>query len=128
MKEYDKLVNPAPPGAEVDVKTGSTVGTYASGGHVPSTGLAMLHGNEFVLSREATAAIGTGALSNFNATLDPSVLASSGGSRYGGGVVINVQAIEATPATYFKISDRYMQPRMNQRSRRFEVEENPYAK
>jgi hypothetical protein len=39
-----------------------------------------------------------------------------------------VQAIEATPATYFKISDRYMQPRMNQRSRRFEVEENPYAK
>lgn len=128
MKEYDKLVNPAPPGADVNPSIEAGVGSYATGGYVPNAGLAMLHGNEFVLNRQATSAIGPGALSDFNATLDPAVLAGQGGSRYGGGVVINVQAIEATPATYFKISDRYMQPRMNQRSRRFEVEENPYAK
>ncbi len=84
--------------------------------------------NEMVLRPAATAKFGAARLLDFNATLDPAVLAGQGGSRYGGGVVINVQAIEATPATYFKISDRYMQPRMNQRSRRFEVEENPYAK
>jgi len=110
------------------VTTGETgkVPAYAEGGYVPDAGLAMLHDSEFVLSRQATAAIGTAQLKEFNATLDPASL--SGGSRAAGATVVNIIAGNTTPETWFRVSDKHIQPRIDQRTRKFQVKENPYAK
>jgi len=123
MKEYDKLVNPAPPGAEVNPSVGIGVGSYATGGYVPNAGLAMLHGNEFVLNSDAVAALGVPRLERFNAG-DAGAL---GGSRAGAATVVNIIAGNTTPETWYKISDKHIQPRINTRTRKFQVQANPYA-
>jgi len=112
----------------VNIGTTGVTPAYASGGFVPNTGIAMLHGNEFVLNREATSALGAGALQQFNATLNPSVLVGdSVANKSQQQTVINIVAGNTTPETWFKVSDQYIQPRINTRTRKYEVKANPYA-
>lgn len=96
---------------------------YATGGYVPNAGLAMLHGNEFVLNSDAVSALGVPRLERFNAG-DAGAL---GGSRAGAATVVNIIAGNTTPETWYKISDKNIQPRINTRTRKFQVQANPYA-
>jgi len=94
----------------------------------PDETLVKMLRNEMVLRPAATAKFGASRLIEFNATLDPSALTQNGGPRYSRGespVIVEVH--EATPSTWAKISDRHIQPRINTRTRKYEVRENPYA-
>jgi TP901 family phage tail tape measure protein len=118
--------------ADEDIPTGAapapTGDRYALGGYVPRTGLATLHADEFVLTREATAALGASRLTDFNASLDPAVLAGgSAATRAQQQTVVNIIAGNTTPETWFRVSDKHIQPRIDQRTRKFQVKANPYA-
>jgi len=102
----------------------SDIKEFADGGYVPNTGLALLHANEFVLTKEATASLGPMRLERLNFTGDLSGLV---GARASGQTVVNIIAGNTTPETWFRVSDKHIQPRIDQRTRKFQVQANPYA-
>lgn len=94
----------------------------------PDETLVKMLKNEMVLKPAATMKFGASRLLEFNATLDPSVLA--GGSRASSSqqqTVVNIIAGNTTPETYFRMSDKYIQPRINTRTQKYQVKANPYA-
>jgi len=117
------------------VKAGQTAALHGGGFPVahdgylsPDETFVKMLKNEMVLRPAATAKFGASRLIEFNATLDPSALTQNGGPRYSRGespVIVEVH--EATPSTWAKISDRHIQPRINTRTRKFQVQANPYA-
>jgi len=77
-----------------------------------------------VLTKEATASLGPMRLERLNFTGD---LSSLGGARASQQTVVNIIAGNTTPETWFRVSDKHIQPRIDQRTRKFQVQANPYA-
>jgi len=112
---------PSPtPGGDIDWQE-----SFAEGGYVDRDMVARLHANEFVLNRESLAALGgSSSLTRFSESLNPSELV---GARSQPAAIINIIAGNTTPETWFRVSDKHIQPRIDQRTRRYQVQANPYA-